>query len=80
MANMWAFGSTEEVRIADPRGTFVRLWGYMAEHRVTLLAVAIAILAVSLLSMLPPWLAKHVIDEVIPAEVEVPGSSRSAWP
>src|SRR6476646_2096553 len=69
MANMWAFGSTEEVRISDARGTLLRLGGYMARHRALLAFAAAAILIVSALSMIPPWLAKHVIDEVIPRPI-----------
>src|SRR6476661_386603 len=63
---MWAFGSTEEIKIADTRGTLLRLGGYMAVHRALLLFAGAAILVVSAISMVPPWLAKHVIDEVIP--------------
>jgi subfamily B ATP-binding cassette protein MsbA len=62
---MWAFGSTEEIRITDARGTLRRLWSYMAPHRAIIVAAAGAILVVSGLSMLPPWLAKYVIDDVI---------------
>src|SRR5919201_239400 len=66
MANMWAFGSTEEIQISDTRGTLLRLGGYLAVHRGLLLFAAVAILVVSAISMIPPWLAKHVIDDVIP--------------
>lgn len=66
MANMWAFGATDEIRIADPRGTLLRLWSYLDAHRATLVGAAVSILVVSGLSMIPPWLAKHVIDDIIP--------------
>ena len=66
MANMWAFGSTEEIQISDTRGTLLRLGGYLAVHRALLLFAVVAILIVSAISMIPPWLAKHVIDDVIP--------------
>jgi len=65
MANMWMFGSTDEIRISDARGTLRKLWAYMVPHRGVVLAAATAILVVSALSMLPPWLAKYVIDDVI---------------
>ena len=63
---MWAFGSTDEIKINDARGTLLRLWSYLAEQTGALTACAGAILVVSLLSMIPPWLSKHVIDDVIP--------------
>ncbi|HEY3107469.1 MAG TPA: ABC transporter ATP-binding protein [Chloroflexota bacterium] len=66
MANMWAFGSTEEIQISDTRGTLLRLGGYLTVHRGLLLFATVAILVVSAISMIPPWLAKHVIDDVIP--------------
>src|SRR5688500_5796353 len=65
MANMWAFGSTDEVRISDVGGTLRRLWSYMATQKVILGGAAASILVVSALSMIPPWLAKYVIDDVI---------------
>src|SRR5688572_7206330 len=65
MANMWAFGSTDDVRISDVGGTLRRLWSYMAVHKVVIGAAGASILVVSALSMIPPWLAKHVIDDVI---------------
>jgi ABC-type multidrug transport system fused ATPase/permease subunit len=65
MANMWAFGSTDEVRISDVGGTLRRLGSYMAVHKVVLGGAGLSILVVSALSMIPPWLAKHVIDDVI---------------
>src|SRR2546426_5517473 len=66
MANMWAFGSTDEIHISDTRGTLLRLGGYMVVHKTLLLFALAAILVVSAISMIPPWLAKHVIDDVIP--------------
>lgn len=65
MANMWAFGSTDEVRIANVGGTLRRLWSYMAAQKTVLAGAGASILVVSALSMIPPWLAKYVIDDVI---------------
>src|SRR5690349_14146402 len=69
MANMWAFGSTDEIQISNTRGTLLRLWSYLAVHRALLAFAVAAILIVSAMSMVPPWLAKHVIDEVIPRPI-----------
>jgi subfamily B ATP-binding cassette protein MsbA len=69
MANMWAFGSTDEIQISNTRGTLLRLWSYLAVHRALLVFAVAAILIVSAMSMVPPWLAKHVIDEVIPRPI-----------
>src|SRR5687767_1306926 len=66
MANAWAFGATEEIRIADARGTLRKLGAYLRPHRAQLVAAGLMILVVSAVSMIPPWLAKHVIDDVIP--------------
>src|SRR5687768_77129 len=62
---MWAFRSTEEGRISAVGRPLRPPWPDMAMQKVILGGAAASLLVVSALSMIPPWLAKYVIDDVI---------------
>jgi len=59
-----AFGARIE-RAKNPRGTLIRLIGYLLAYRVRLVAVAVLVVVSSLLSLLGPYLVGVAIDRYI---------------
>jgi len=58
------FGARVE-RAKDPRGTLMRLIGYLLAYRVRLVAVGLLVVAGSILSLLGPYLVGVAIDRYI---------------
>ncbi|HEX2324812.1 MAG TPA: ABC transporter transmembrane domain-containing protein, partial [Chloroflexota bacterium] len=51
----------------DVRGTLTHLYRYARPHTWRWLLAGLSLLGVSALQLIPPWVTKTVIDEIIPA-------------